>query len=121
MMGFLGIPLELGTVTFASVILGLVVDDTIHFFYRFRYELSRQRKPEEAVRVTVRSIGYSMVITSVTLAVGFSILGLAHVKSIIWFGVLICIAISMALIADLIISPALIVIQKSKLTLIQNP
>jgi len=108
-MGGLGIRLDVATVTIAAIVLGLVVDDTTQFLYRYR-EMRRQHDSiEEAVRGTVRSVGRPMLITTVVLAGGFSVLALAAIKSVVYFGLLLCIALLSALLADLLVIPALLV------------
>ena len=113
-MGLFEIRLDLGTVAVASVILGLVVDDTIHFFFRLREELKHSESIDAALEKTATSIGKSIVVTSCALLSGFAILALGSVKSVIWFGVLISTAIVTALIADLVLSSSLIMLLKPK-------
>ena len=113
-MGVFGIRLDLGTVAVASVILGLVVDDTIHFFYRLRGELQQKRSIEEALTITATVVGKPIFITSCALLAGFTVLALGSVKTVIWFGLLISLSIVTALIADLILAPALITLLKPK-------
>jgi len=108
-MGALGIRLDVATVTIAAIVLGLVVDDTTQFLYRYR-EMRRQHDSvEDAVTGTVRSVGRPLLITTVVLAGGFSVLGLAAIKSVAYFGLLLCIALISALLADLLVIPALLV------------
>ena len=114
-MGTLGVRLDVATVTIAAIVLGLVVDDTVQFLYRFRSELRRLGDHEQAVRATVGSVGRSLVQTSFVLALGFSVLGLANVKSVVWFGLLISLALVFAVLCDLLFLPALIVLTKPKL------
>ena len=92
-----------------------MVDDTVQFLYRFRAELRLSGDHEEAVRATVGSVGRSLVQTSLVLALGFSVLGLANVKSVVWFGLLISLALVFAVLCDLLLLPALIVLTKPKL------
>ena len=114
-MGTLGVRLDVATVTIAAIVLGLVVDDTVQFLYRFRAELRLSGDHEAAVRATVGSVGRSLVQTSLVLALGFSVLGLANVKSVVWFGLLISLALVFAVLCDLLLLPALIVLTRPKL------
>lgn len=114
-MGVAGVRLDVATVTIAAIVLGLVVDDTVQFLYRFRSELHSGLDHEEAVRSTVRSVGRSLAQTTIVLALGFSVLGLANVKSVVWFGLLIALALVFALLFDLIVMPALIVLTRPRL------
>lgn len=109
-MGLFGIRLDLATVAVASVILGLVVDDTIHFLYRLKIELRGELDIAQAVQSVANSSGRAIVISSVVLGFGFGVLAFAQVTSIIWFGLLIGVAVLSALLADLVLAPALLVI-----------
>ncbi len=115
-MGLLGVRLDVATVTIAAVVLGLVVDDTVQFLYRLRHELQRSPDdPDAGVRAAVGSVGRSLAITTVVLCLGFSVLGLAQIKSVIWFGLLISLAMGTALIADLLVLPALVGLLRPRL------
>jgi len=115
LMGVVGIRLDVATVTIAAIVLGLVVDDTTHFLYRFRERLRETGDHEASVRDTLRSTGVAMAITTLVLVLGFSVLGLAQVKSVAFFGLLSAVAMATALAADLILMPALLVALKPKL------
>jgi len=109
-MGITGIRLDVATVTISAVVLGLVVDDTTQFMYRFRHEMKRSGGDHVvSVERAVSGIGRPILVTSMVLAAGFSILAIATVKSVAWFGVLVGMAVFMALLADLLVLPALIV------------
>jgi predicted RND superfamily exporter protein len=110
LMGWLGVRLDVATVTIAAIVLGLVVDDTVQFLYRYQVEQRATDDPIEAVRQTVRRVGQPMAITTVILAGGFSVLGLAAIKSVAWFGLLLATALISALLCDLLVVPALIVL-----------
>ena len=109
LMGLLGIRLDVATVTIAAIILGLVVDDTTQFLYRYKVISETESDVPTAVRSAVRSVGLPMMITTLVLAGGFSVLGLASIKSVAYFGVLLAIALLSALLADLLVIPALLV------------
>ncbi len=116
-MGLLGVRLDVATVTIAAVVLGLVVDDTVQFLYRLRHELGVHGEDVDAgVRAAVGTVGRSLAITTVVLVLGFSVLGLAQIKSVIWFGLLIALAMGSALIADLLVLPALVSLLRPRLT-----
>ena len=89
--------------------LGLVVDDTVQFLYRYRHERSRRSSEVEAVSYAVRIVGRPMAITTIVLGLGFCVLGLASVKSVAWFGLLLAFALVSALISDLLVIPAFLV------------
>lgn len=109
-MGALGIRLDVATVTIAAIALGLVVDDTVQFLYRLRHEqqLGADTANPQATRSTIRGVGMSMAMTTIVLAAGFSILGLAQVKSIVAFGLITAACLVAALLTDLVLVPALV-------------
>ena len=103
------------TVTIAAVVIGIVVDDTIHFLHRFRHELSGCGDYAEAALSTLATAGPALVGTSLILAGGFLVLALASVKSIVFFGLLSAVAMVSALVADLVVLPALLVAVRPRL------
>ena len=109
-MGAVGIRLDVATVTIAAIVLGLVVDDTTQFLYRYREMARRHDDVSEVVIETVRSVGRPMLITTIILAGGFSVLALAAIKSVAYFGVLLAIALISAVLVDLVLLPALLVL-----------
>lgn len=109
LMGAAGIRLDVATVTIAAIVLGLVVDDSLHFLYRYRDALRTGQDHEDAVRSALSEAGVAMLTTTVALSLGFGVLGLAGVKSVAFFGVLSACAMVVALLADLLLLPALIV------------
>ncbi|MCO4744052.1 MAG: MMPL family transporter [Proteobacteria bacterium] len=108
LMGALGIRLDVATVTIAAIVLGLVVDDSLHFLYRYREALRAGCGHEDAVRDSLSHAGVAMMTTTVALSLGFGVLGLAEVKSVAFFGVLSATAMVVALLADVMLLPALI-------------
>lgn len=108
-MGFAGIRLDVATVTIGAIVLGLVVDDTVQFLYRYQHELARLNGDSEAAtRATVRTLGRSLVITAMVLALGFSVLGFAGIKSVAWFGLLVALALGTGVFGDLLVLPAML-------------
>ena len=107
-MGFAGITLDIGTVMIAAILLGIVVDDTVHFLYRFRREGETAADPASRVRAAMLGAGPAIVATSVILAAGFVILSLASIQSIANFGILCALAILVALFSDLLLLPSLL-------------
>ena len=114
-MGAVGLRLDVATVTIASIVMGLVVDDTVQFLYRLRAELRAGRDHEQAVRATVHGLGRSLVIASLGLALGFAVLGLAQVKSLVYFGLLTSATLIVAQLMELLVMPAVVVLTKPKL------
>ncbi len=109
LIGWLGIPLDLMTITIAAITVGIAVDDTIHYVYRFTHEFDRDRKYWAAIHRCHRTIGRAMYYTSVTIMLGFSILALSQFNPTIYFGLLTGTAMLVALIANMTLLPVLIV------------
>jgi predicted RND superfamily exporter protein len=109
-MGWFNIPLDLMTITIAAISLGIGVDDTIHYIYRFKKELLIDHDYVKAMHRAHSSIGYAMYYTSFAIMLGFSILILSNFKPTIYFGFLTMIAMLMALLGALLLLPKLIII-----------
>ena len=107
-MGLLGVRLDVATVTIAAIVLGIVVDDTVLFLYFLRHEQQRRASIADALSAAIDGAGQSILMTTLALGLGFLVYGLAEVKSIVWFGLLVCFAMASALLADLTLLPALI-------------
>lgn len=110
MLGWLSFPLDMFTMLIASIAIGLAVDDTIHFMHNFRRYYEQSGDPKAAVHSTLQTTGRAMLVTSVVLSIGFFIYSFATMNNIINFGLLTSFAIVMALVADYLITPALMVI-----------
>ncbi|MDH4108671.1 MAG: MMPL family transporter [Gammaproteobacteria bacterium] len=102
LMGWSGIPLDIATVTIASVLLGLIVDDTVHLLW----PRGGAGIGGSLARATERS-GGALLMTSLILGCGFLVLGLAEIRSVAWFGRLACFTVGFALATDLLLLPAL--------------
>lgn len=109
LMGWLGIRLDLMTITIAAITIGIAVDDTLHYIHRYRWELARDRDYWPAVLRSHRTVGRAMVYTSVTITLGFSILSLSEFVPTIYFGLLTGCAMMVALVANLTLLPLLLV------------
>jgi predicted RND superfamily exporter protein len=107
-MGFWGIRLDMGTAMVAAVVLGIAVDDTVHLLVQIRRRRSAGFGAEHAVRAAVAHVGRAVVTTSVALALGFFVLTLSSWESVASFGVLSGFAILGAMVADLVVLPALV-------------
>jgi uncharacterized protein len=108
LMPILKIPLDVGTVMIAGVALGLVVDDTIHLLARLRIETDRSGDIQGALAATLKSVSRPIVFTSLVLSIGFLVLLFASFRPVIHFGVLASIVIIMALVFDLLVTPAIV-------------
>ena len=110
LMGVLGIPLDIMTITIAAITIGIAVDDTIHYVHRFQEEYWQDKNYWYAIMRCHNSIGRAMYYTSVIITVGFSILALSNFIPTIYFGLLTGAAMITALIANLTLLPLLIAI-----------
>jgi predicted RND superfamily exporter protein len=111
-IGWLNIPLDMMTITIAAISIGMAVDNTIHYIYRFRYEFKSAGRYVEVVHRCHGSIGRALYYTSLTVIIGFSILSLSNFIPTIYFGLLTGLALSIALIAALTLLPQLIIVFK---------
>lgn len=111
-MGLVGLPLDMMTITIAAIVIGIGVDDTIHYVHRFEQELARSPDYGTALRASHASIGHAMYYTSITVIAGFSILVMSNFNPTIYFGSLTALSMAMALLANLTLLPALIVLVK---------
>lgn len=109
LMGWLGIPLDIMTITIAAVTIGIGVDDTIHYTHRFREEIAKDGDYWAAVNRAHQTVGRALYYTTVTITLGFSILVLSNFIPTIYFGVLTGAAMVLALIANLTLLPLLLV------------
>ncbi len=114
-IGALGLPLDLFTMMVASIAIGLAVDDTIHFMHNFRRYYEIGGDPKAAVFETLHTTGRAMLVTTVVLSIGFFIFAFATMSNIRNFGLLTGFTIVMALLADYLIAPALMVVVNKKI------
>lgn len=111
-MGWFGIPLDVMTITIAAIVVGIAVDHAIHYIHRFQVDFPRYRNYVDTVRACHGSIGRAIYYTALTITVGFSILALSNFIPTIYFGVLIGLAMLVALMSNLTLLPALILLAK---------
>jgi predicted RND superfamily exporter protein len=111
-MGWLGIPLDMMTITIAAIGVGLADDDTIHYIHRFKHEVEATGSYRMALHRAHDSIGRAIYYTTVTLVIGFSILSFSNFVPTMYFGLLTVLAITMALFASLTVLPQLLVVTK---------
>ncbi|MDH3978970.1 MAG: MMPL family transporter [Gammaproteobacteria bacterium] len=108
LMGWLNIPLDIMTITIAAIVIGIGVDDAIHYVHRYLIEYQRDGDYWAAVRRSHNSIGRAMYYTTVTVTLGFAILAFSSFIPTIYFGLLTGFAMLMALLANLTLLPLLI-------------
>jgi signal transduction histidine kinase len=107
-MGWLGIPLSMSTGLIASIAIGLAVDDTIHYLYRYNREFKRDLDKNRALRDTIKHVGKPIIFTTLTISIGFFVLIFSHFKPTAIFGFLMVTTMLSALIGDLILLPTLL-------------
>ncbi len=112
-IGWVGIPLDLMTITIAAITVGIAVDDAIHYIYHFRQELQRSGGDyAAAVLHGHASVGKAMYYTTLTIIMGFSILVLSNFIPSVYFGVLAGLAMLVALLCNLVLLPRLLILFK---------
>mgnify|MGYP003384887725 CR=1 FL=1 len=111
-MGIAGIPLDLMTITIAAICIGIGVDDTVHYIYRFKEEFAIEANYHSAMYKSHASIGKAMYYTSVIIVVGFGVLALSNFTPTIYFGLLTGAGMVAALVGALLILPRLILLFK---------
>jgi predicted RND superfamily exporter protein len=108
-MGLFSIPLDIMTITIAAIIIGIGLDDSIHYLHRFRIEFQRDRNYMNAMQRSHGSIGRAMYYTSIIITAGFSILVLSNFIPTIYFGFLTGFAMIFAMVANLTLLPLLLI------------
>ena len=107
-MGWMEIPLDYIRLMIATVAIGISVDDTIHYMTRLRHEFRETGSYEEAIRRSISDVGRALVITSIVLVAGFTCFMASRLETMLIFGSLLSGTIVTALVADLLLMPALI-------------
>ena len=107
-MGALGIDLDIASATIAAIVIGVSIDDTVHFLYHWQRAERDGASWREALRRTYEHAGHPAVITTVLLLAGYPVLMLADVKTVVYFGLLTTVAAAAALYGDLIVLPLLL-------------
>jgi predicted RND superfamily exporter protein len=111
-MGWLGVPLDMMTITIAAISLGISVDDTIHYIHRFRAEFPKDRRYLPTMHRCHGSIGHAMYYTSATIIIGFSILALSNFVPSVYFGLLTGLVMLIAILAALTLLPQMLILAK---------
>ncbi|MBW1893180.1 MAG: MMPL family transporter [Deltaproteobacteria bacterium] len=110
LMGYAGMNLDLSNILIGSIIIGLAVDDTVHFFHNYRRYYMNTGNVKFAVQETLLTTGRALLFTSLVLASGFFLFVASDMINLINFGAIAGLAIITALLADIILAPALMVI-----------
>jgi len=112
LMGLMGIPLDTDTLLIAPLIIGIAVDDTIHFMTHYRMELIRTGSVSESLRTTILDVGQAVMFTTMVLGLGFALLSFSDYLGMAKMGFFGAAAIFVALLCDLFLIPAMIMIFK---------
>ncbi len=116
-MGFFGIPIKPSTLLVFSIAFGISVDDTIHFLAKFRQELrSYEHDLRRCILVALRETGISMIYTSIVLFFGFLVLAFSQFGGTKALGMLVSLTLLIAMLANLLILPSLLLFMERKMT-----
>ena len=111
-IGLLGIPLDMMTITIAAITIGIAVDNSIHYIYRFKEEYSKIKDYNKTLKICHSTVGVAIMNTSITIIFGFSILVLSKFIPTIYFGMFTGLAMLLAMISVLTLLPSLILLTK---------
>jgi len=112
LMGLFGLPLDADTLLIAPIIIGIAVDDTIHFMTHYRIDLARTGSISKALISTIRDVGQAVMFTTMILALSFALLSFSGHLGMAKMGFFGAIAIFFALLCDLFLIPAMIIVFK---------
>jgi hypothetical protein len=111
-IGLLGIPLDMMTITIAAITIGIAVDNSIHYIYRFKEEFEKNKDYHKTLTICHSTVGVAILNTSLTIVFGFSILVFSKFIPTIYFGVFTGIAMLLAMVSVLTLLPSLILISR---------
>ena len=111
-IGLLEIPLDMMTITIAAITIGIAVDNSIHYIYRFKEEFFQNNSYEKTIKLCHSTVGIAILNTSITIVFGFSILVLSNFVPTIYFGIFTGLAMLLAMISVLTLLPSLILLTK---------
>jgi len=112
LMGWAGIPLDYVKLLIASIAIGIAVDDTVHMVIRYRHEFVRHRNYQEALSAAMLGVGRALLVTSVVLVAGFLVFTGSIMQTLSDFGILVACTIAVALLADFLLLPSLVLTVK---------
>ena len=111
-IGLLGIPLDMMTITIAAITIGIAVDNSIHYIYRFKEEFKDLGDYKKTLELCHATVGKAILNTSITIVFGFSILVLSKFIPTIYFGIFTGLAMLLAMVSVLTLLPSLILLIK---------
>ena len=109
-IGIAKIPLDMMTITIAAITIGIAVDNSIHYIYRFKEEYGKINDYKLTLKKCHSTVGVAILNTSITIVFGFSILVLSNFIPTIYFGIFTGIAMLLAMISVLTLLPALLLV-----------
>ncbi len=109
-IGLIGIPLDMMTITIAAITIGIAVDNSIHYIYRFKEEFENLKNYNKTIELCHATVGRAILNTSITIVFGFSILVLSKFIPTIYFGIFTGIAMLLAMVSVLTLLPSLILL-----------
>ena len=107
-MGWIGLPINIATAMIASVSVGLTIDSSIHYVAGFRESRAAGLNFAAAIKATHQDVGLALVFSNVALVLGFSVLTLSHFIPLVYFGILVSVAMVGGLLGNLILLPLLL-------------
>jgi len=113
-MGWLGIKLDIATAMLSSIAIGVGVDYTIHFFWRYKYEMLQGNTPRESVMNTLTTTGRGITINALSVVLGFAVLFISSFLTIKYFAYLIIFSIIVCLFGALVLMPAISILFRPK-------
>lgn len=114
LMGYFGIALDIATALLSSIMIGVGIDYTIHFLWRFKKERRLGHDHKEAAHITLTTTGRGIIFNALSVVIGFLALTLSNFAPLRFFGALVVISITTCLLSALIVIPSLIILLKPK-------
>jgi len=108
-LGLLGLPLDIMTITVAAISVGMAVDNTIHYMYRYKKEMKKTKDPMVSMRNSHKNVGRALFYTAATISIGFSILAFSNFFPTVLFGIFTSMALIISFISSLTLLPNLLV------------
>jgi uncharacterized protein len=109
LMGTFGIELNVVTAMLSSIMIGVGVDYTVHFLWRFRDERRLGHSPEQAAELALTTVGRGIVFNALAVVLGFSILAFSNFLPVQFFGFLVVVSIAVCMLAAMVLMPPLVV------------
>ena len=96
------------TITIAAITIGIAVDNSIHYIYRFKEEFAKLKNYNKTIKICHSTVGVAIINTSITIVFGFSILVFSNFIPTIYFGVFTGVAMMFAMLLVLTLLPCLL-------------